>query len=207
MMYLRKFLIILTLCICNYLYAQVRVVDTSGNKKIVSVIDTSKSLNKKLVFSTRKATIRSAILPGWGQIYNKQIWKLPLVYGALGTTAGIFMVNLREYRGLRDAYKLKVDNIPSNDDQIPERYRVLSANSMKFYRDEYRRNVDYSVLAFVIAWGLNVIDATVSANLKQFNVNDDLSMHIKPMLSAYGQMGVSLVINLDNKQKGPKVFK
>src|SRR5689334_16330802 len=37
--------------------------------------------------SPRKAAIRSALIPGWGQVYNKRIWKVPIIYGALGTTA------------------------------------------------------------------------------------------------------------------------
>ncbi len=49
-------------------------------------------------FEPRKATIRSAIAPGWGQIYNKKYWKLPLVWGALGTTAGIYFYNVKYYR-------------------------------------------------------------------------------------------------------------
>ncbi|MFZ4058843.1 MAG: DUF5683 domain-containing protein, partial [Ferruginibacter sp.] len=49
----------------------------------------------KAAFNPRIATIRSAICPGLGQIYNKKYWKLPLVYGALGTTAGVFIYNVK----------------------------------------------------------------------------------------------------------------
>src|SRR5258708_39171012 len=60
--------------------------DSIVPKKIAS--DTVKKFNPST------ATIRSAIIPGWGQAYNKKYWKIPLVYGALGTTAGIFFYNL-----------------------------------------------------------------------------------------------------------------
>ena len=46
-------------------------------------------------FEPRKATIRSAILPGWGQLYNKKYWKAPLVWGALGTTAAVYFYNVK----------------------------------------------------------------------------------------------------------------
>src|SRR5947209_8419173 len=51
--------------------------------------------------SPKKAAIRSAIFPGLGQIYNKKYWKLPIVYGALGTTAVVFFFNLSTYKDLR----------------------------------------------------------------------------------------------------------
>ena len=44
-------------------------------------------------YNPRKAIIRSAIIPGWGQITNKKAWKVPLVYGALGTTTYLFFRN------------------------------------------------------------------------------------------------------------------
>ncbi len=156
-------------------------------RKYKAVVDTN--------FSPRKATIRSAIFPGLGQIYNHQYWKLPLVYGAVGATAGIFFYNVKTYKALRRSYILKTDNDTSNDKDIPYEFSNLGANSLKFYRDDYRRNVDYSVLAFLIAWGLNVVDATVSAHLKQFDVNDDLSLKVKPTFTADGRMGVGLVMN------------
>ncbi len=61
------------------------------------------------------ATFRSAVLPGWGQAYNKKYWKIPIIYGALGTTAYIFTYNLKTYKILRQAVKLRSDSIPSND--------------------------------------------------------------------------------------------
>ena len=184
---------------------QPKPADSTDKSRPAKAIDSSKIKKQKppvcdTCFSPKKATIRSAMIPGWGQVYNKQVWKVPLVYATLGTVAGIFIVNLSEYKGLRDAYKYKVDTDTSNDKLIPSKYSVLSANSIKFYRDEYRKNVDMSVLAFIIGWGLNVVDATVSAHLKQFDVSDDLSLKIKPTFQMNGQTGVSLVFGIgENK--------
>ena len=64
--------------------------------------------------SPRKAAIRSAILPGLGQIYNKKYWKVPIVYAALGTSAAIFNYNLQWYRRTRFAYKTLVNKDTAN---------------------------------------------------------------------------------------------
>jgi Family of unknown function (DUF5683) len=196
-------IIIFTISI-SPVFGQVKIVDSTGKTKPLTAVDSTKKKSTKKIycdtcFSPRKATVRSAMIPGWGQVYNKQIWKVPLVYATLGTVAGIFIVNVKEYNGLREAYKLRIDTNRLNDLDIPAKYSVLSANSMKFYRDEYRKNVDMSVLAFIIAWGLNVVDATVSAHLKQFDVSDDLSMKIKPTFQANGQTSVGLVFTFKDK--------
>ena len=41
----------------------------------------------------RTATRRSAIIPGWGQAYNKEYWKIPIVYAALGTSIYFYKEN------------------------------------------------------------------------------------------------------------------
>src|SRR5690606_24823342 len=71
------------------------------------------------------AVRRSAILPGWGQATNKKYWKIPIVYGALGTTGYLFFHNLNQYRDARDAYRLATDNDPSNDHLIKEPYYTV----------------------------------------------------------------------------------
>lgn len=154
--------------------------------------------------SPRTAAIRSAILPGLGQIYNKKYWKVPLVYGALGVTGGIFIFNLTSYKDTRFAYsaKYKASLPPPFRDstdyrKIKPELLPLTLESLRFYRDQYRRDIDYSVLFFLIAWGLNVVDATVDAHLKSFDMSPDLSLKIKPGRSEMaGTNGLSLVLTI-----------
>ncbi len=150
--------------------------------------------------SPKKAALRSAILPGWGQIYNKKYWKLPIVYGALGTTGVIFFYNLGNYRDTRFAYRVKYNMRVNGTDsalfaQIKPNLKPLSEESLRFYRNQFRRDIDYSVLVFILLWGLNVVDAAVDAHLKHFDVSPDLGLHIR---AGYSEMaktnGLSLVL-------------
>jgi hypothetical protein len=69
--------------------------------------------------------------------------------------------------------------------------------TLRYYRDSYRRDIDYSVVIFIILWGLQVVDAAVDAHLKAFTVSPDLSLYIKPGHSEMaGTNGVSLVLAL-----------
>jgi hypothetical protein len=155
-----------------------------------------------LAHSPRKAAIRSAILPGLGQIYNKKYWKLPIVYGALGVCGGIFVYNLTNYRDTRFAYRVKYNMRVNGTDsalfsQIKPNLQPLSEESLRFYRNQFRRDIDYSVIFFILAWGLNVVDAAVDAHLKSFDVSPDLSLRIKPGYSEMARTnGLSLVFTI-----------
>lgn len=144
-------------------------------------------------FSPKKATIRSAILPGWGQAYTKRYLMIPVVYAALGVPAGFFIFNNTWYKRSKLAYEIKIDKDTARFPEIHPDIVDLSPESLRFYRNDFRRNRDYSVLFFVLAWGLNVVDATVFAHLKQFDVTDDLSMKIKPTFDLK-TTGISLVL-------------
>lgn len=167
-------------------------IDTTG-KKVPADSVVKKKYNPKV------ATFRSAVLPGWGQAYNKKYWKIPIIYGALGTTAGVFFFNLKTYRRLRQAVILRSDTILSNDNQVYKDFINLSTESIRSYRNEYRQNIDYSVLFFMLFWGLNVVDATVDAHLKSFDVSPDISMKIRPGLNtANNGPGISFVFFFKN---------
>lgn len=162
--------------------------DTSGKNLLALDTAISKKHNPKI------ATLRSAILPGWGQAYNRKYWKIPIVYGALGTTAGIFFYNRKTYKLLRKAVILRSDTITANDNQIDPQFVNLSTESLRQYRNEFRQNIDYSVLFFLVFWGLNVVDATVDAHLKAFDVSPDVSMKIRPGLNSINNgPGISFV--------------
>jgi hypothetical protein len=152
--------------------------------------------------SPRKASLRSAVLPGWGQAYNKRYWKIPVVYAALGTTAYIFVYNVKTYRELRFAYaaRFKAQTFQDSVDyfKLKPLYQNpdVQINSIKFNRDEFRRNVDYSVLVFAVIWALNIVDATVDAHLKSFDVSSDLGLRFKAGYSDIARTnGFSVVLS------------
>jgi Family of unknown function (DUF5683) len=155
----------------------------------------------KVEHSPRKAAIRSAIIPGWGQVYNKKYWKVPIIYAALGITAYIFVDNLHTYQDLKFSYAAKYKaSIPPYDStdyfNIKPQYKPISPESLRAGRDQFRRYVDYTAVVFLIFWGLNVVDAAVDAHLKAFDISPDLTMKIKPAYNPLAKAaGVSLVFN------------
>jgi len=168
---------------------------TVSKKQKVNIfsIDTSKPYSPKI------AILRAAFIPGWGQATNKKYWKMPIVYGALGTTGYIFFRNIKQFKEADAAYKNAIDGIPSNDNLIPEPYYSVKGNPalIKSFRNGVRQNVDYSVLFFIAFWGLSVVDAAVDAHLKTFDVSDQLSLQIKPGHSDLANTnGISLVLNI-----------
>ncbi|HLA54549.1 MAG TPA: DUF5683 domain-containing protein [Flavobacterium sp.] len=117
-----------------------------------------------------KAAFYSAILPGLGQAYNKKYWKIPLVYGAMGTSLYFYSLNNTKYHQVRDAYKRRLSGYNDDNYQYLDNTRLIAAQ--KFYQ----RNRDLSMLVTAAFYVLNIVDANVDAHLKQFNVNDRLSL-------------------------------
>ncbi|PJJ11076.1 hypothetical protein CLU83_4571 [Flavobacterium sp. 1] len=117
-----------------------------------------------------KAAFFSAILPGLGQAYNKRYWKIPLVYGAMGTSLYLYADNKKKYHEYRDAYKSRLAGNPD-----PEYARFSDATLIKA-QELYQRNASLSGLFVIGFYVLNIIDANVDAALIQFNVNQTLSV-------------------------------
>lgn len=190
------------------LFANAFSQDTPPDNKPIpkkdSVISSMKKIDtsKKKVHSPRTAAIRSAIFPGLGQIYNKKYWKLPIVYGAMGIAGGVFIFNYSQYKDTRFAYTVKYNmRVYKTDsakyDKVRSDLKPLSEESLRYYRDQYRRDIDYSAIFFIVMWGLNVVDAAVDAHLKSFDVSPDLSLKIKPGYSDFAKTnGLSLVLTI-----------
>ncbi len=172
------------------------VKDSVGNTTTIfpkQVRDTIKKYNPNV------AVRRSLMIPGWGQATNRKYWKIPLVYGALGTTAFIFFRNVNQYKDSKNAFILASDNDTSNDYLIKQPYFTIKdqPERIRVFRNSVRQNIDYSVLFFIAFWGLNVADAAVDAHLKTFDVSDDLSLQIKGGYSPMANTnGVSLVLHI-----------
>jgi hypothetical protein len=148
----------------------------------------------------RKATLRSAIIPGWGQAYNREYWKIPIVYGALSIPAATFIYNNNWYQRTKKAYSILVNG--GDTDAINPKLKGISPENLQYYRNTFRKDRDYSVLFFLAAWALNVADATVFAHLKDFDVSRDLSLHVQPDYNISTKSpSLGLVLNYKSKQK------
>ncbi|MBE6196802.1 MAG: hypothetical protein E7137_06875 [Rikenellaceae bacterium] len=147
------------------------------------------------VSNVKKATTLATICPGAGQIYNKSYWRVPFVVG--GVAAMIYCVdwNNRGYQRFKKAYSLRADydNAMNLHKQNPELYPEpsgstdefkgrYSASFLKNLRDNYRRNRDLCIIVTAGIYILQIVDAHVDAHLKEYDISDDLSMSIQPML-------------------------
>ncbi|MEP7164619.1 MAG: DUF5683 domain-containing protein [Ferruginibacter sp.] len=184
---------------CTQIYAQQDSIVITNSGNIVSDNPIEKIKDTVPKYSPRKAIIHSAIIPGWGQVTNKKVWKVPVVYAALGITTYLFFRNLKQYKDSKNAYILATDGDPANDFQIKEPYFSVKdqPDRIRTFRNQVRQNVDYSALFFLVFWALNVADAAVDAHLKTFDVNDNLSLQIKGGYSPMANTnGISLLMHI-----------
>jgi hypothetical protein len=147
-----------------FLYAQ------ENKETPIIVKDSSKTSPSKInPLAPAKAAFYSAILPGLGQAYNKKYWKIPIVYGALGTGIYFYSINNKEYKRFRNAYKQR---LLGQDDEFKGQYNDATLiNGQKVFQ----RNRDLSLMITIGLYILNIVEANVNAHLMQFNVNDNLS--------------------------------
>lgn len=137
----------------------------------------------------KKVLKRSLMIPGWGQVTNKQIWKVPIVYGLLGGLTYYSIQLHSDYKDYRAAYYNLNPNIPDDlrfgptPGYIPQN---SSLEALRQNRNFYRNRRDLVYVFIGLSYALNAIDAYVFAHLRSFDVSDDLSLrtNIEPVLIA-----------------------
>jgi hypothetical protein len=125
------------------------------------------------------AARKSAIVPGLGQIYNKRWWKVPLVYGGFVGIGLVFEFNQRYYQTFLKEAQYRVENPGKTKNPLYAGYTNEGIISIK---DAYRRNRDLSILGGVAFYAVTIIDAYVDAKFFRFDVSNDLSLKVDPMI-------------------------
>lgn len=143
----------------------------------------------------REATIRSLMLPGLGQIYNRQYWKLPFIYGGAVAAVVVFQFNQQLYKaysaGYEEAYNQTAVNPLYGVKTATVRGKVLSVAQLKQASDQFRQQRDLTIILTAAGWALNAVEANVAAHLKTFDLSDDISLNVHP--SVLPLPGVGLV--------------
>ena len=132
-----------------------------------------------------RATLYSLLLPGLGQIYNGEFFKIPIYWGGLLASFHFLSTNNLNYKRFKRIHNEATTPGSGYNENI-------SAETAKWYRDVYRRYRDYSILATVAVYVLQVIDANVFAYMHDFEISDDITMNIEPaVISPYNAYAIN----------------
>ena len=149
-----------------------------GQKITADTVIADSTLEKQ--HSPVKAAVMSICLPGLGQVYNKKYWKVPVIYAGLGVMTYFIVSNAQQYSKYKNAY------IESANNDTTGKYQDLvykySAQDLLSARDYYRRNLEISCIITGIFYILNIVDAAVDAHLFTYNISNDISLKIDPVV-------------------------
>lgn len=135
-----------------------------------------------------KAAFYSAILPGLGQIYNKKYWKAPIVWGVLGGTIYAYTFNNTQYQRFRTAFIRRQAGFTDDEffdlrgDNAPGDGPDFDLGDLENQQVRFQEQRDLMLVLVIAAYALNIVEANVNAHLKQFNIDDDLSLDFQPYL-------------------------
>lgn len=138
----------------------------------------------------KKAILYSAILPGLGQVYNRQYWKVPIIYAGMAVAFIAYDFNNSRYQQYKKAYIARIDNNPSTTDEFVGLY--TDAN-LKTLQDSYKRFADMTILFTAIGFAVQSLDALTAAHLKNFDVSKDISFRFSPTVLPSGQLGIAMI--------------
>ena len=120
-----------------------------------------------------RASILASLIPGLGQAWNGDYWKIPLYYGGFAISGYCWVMNQKQYRKYK---QMHIDTYESGETSR----NGLSLDDMVWYRDRFRRLRDYSIICTALIYVLNIIDANVFSHLSNFDISDDLSLNVQP---------------------------
>lgn len=188
---MNKLIVLFFSCISAVFIAQVNKNDTlrvehyptdsisthaKDDVRVLADIEKSNAPAAKPKYSPTKAGLYSAILPGLGQYYNRKYWKIPVVWGAIGTGVGITLWNDRQYRKYRNAFIAELNGQPHEFSDIPG----ISKEILGRTQDRAKRQRDYAIAISGLIYILNIVDAVVDAHL--YDQKHDPDLVVKPSI-------------------------
>lgn len=170
-----------------------RVSDSLKTKKVVPTkITAEKKYHPDSLHSPHKAVIRSLMVPGWGQLYNHQWWKVPVIYAGIGLLIDAVIFNQKYYSEFVTIAKYQERGYtPKPTDKYYTEYNYYVSNNVPSTAiisasDAYRRNRDLCILGTLGAWGIQAIDAYIDAKFQHsYTMDNNFSLKVSP--SVVGQ--------------------
>lgn len=172
---MKYFILLSFLFLSTLSFAQeVKPIDSiKTEKEVVQEIEKANAKPTLQKYNPTKAGLYSAVLPGLGQYYNKKYWKIPIVWGAIGTGVGIILWNEKQYQRYRTAFVAELNGQPHEFSGITG---INLKTALGNTQDRMKRQRDYAIAITAGVYILNIIDAVVDAHLYEGRKDPDLAI-------------------------------
>ncbi len=184
-----------TIRVENYPTDSISAVTPKSEIEVYTDIQESNATDSTMKYNPTKAGLYSAVLPGLGQYYNKKYWKIPIVWGGIGTGVGVVLWNQKQYNRYRDAFIAQLNGQPHEFSDIPG----ISAEALGRTQDRAKRQRDYAIAITGLIYILNIVDAVVDAHLYEGRKDPDLALKPTVIYDEFGKQnskaGLSLSYN------------
>lgn len=194
---------------------------TRVQEQLTDTLDVEAARANVTPHSPHRATIYAMVLPGLGQVYNRQWWKLPILYGGVGATVYGISWNSRNLKKYKSAYidysryledKSKNPELPypenpswekvylgGNVENFTSQQQMNFQTQLKNRKTNFKRNRDLLYIVMGGIYAIQIIDACVFAHFYDFEINEDLSLNVQPESfytpAAGGMVGLTLTLN------------
>ncbi|QDP86330.1 hypothetical protein FNJ88_12495 [Chryseobacterium sp. SNU WT5] len=184
-----------TIRVENYPKDSVSTKRAPSDIEVLSDLKEANAPAKEMKFNPTKAGLYSAILPGLGQYYNRKYWKIPIVWGAIGTGVGVTLWNQRQYNRYREAFIAQLNGQQHEFSDIPG----VTKEALGRTQDRAKRQRDYAIAITSLVYILNIVDAVVDAHLYEGRKDPDLALKPTIIFDEFGKTnskaGLSLSYN------------
>ena len=196
---MKKILAFLLISVFQISFSQeIKSLDSLKTEKdIVVDIESIHQNTASIRYSPKKAGGRSAVIPGWGQYYNRKYWKIPIVWGAIGTGIGFIIWNQKQYKRYKNAFEAELNGQPHEFSGITG---VDLKTALGNTQDSRRRYRDYAIAITAAVYLLNIVDAVVDAHLYEGRKDPDLALS-PTILNDYSGMDYSVKAGLSLSYK------
>lgn len=181
-----------TIRVENYPTDSVSAVKKPAEIDVYADVAAANAPAKTVAYNPTKAGLYSAVLPGLGQYYNRKYWKIPIVWGAIGTGVGITLWNQKQYDRYRTAFVAEINGREHEFSNIPG----LTKEALGRAQDRAKRQRDYAIAVSGLIYVLNIVDAVVDAHLYEGRRDPDLALRPTIMTQEFGTAASAPALSL-----------
>ena len=175
-----------------------------------SLILSDQPLTLKEINASPKKALLWSIIPGGGQVYNRAWWKVPIVYGGLLGIVAVADYNQNvfaryntalEQRCLGDGYVIDIPYAECITTPNEPGLAEISTEAIINARNSVNRNRQTAYIFIIAGYVLQAVEAFTDAHLKDFDIDDDLSIRIAPIMDPAAGAGAALTVPLGSQRR------